>query len=68
MLFRSQGIQSAFNATNQGTQQQDQQNLEEELRRMYKAITNKEPLDRFGNETLDYKTWKENYLNGVYTT
>ena len=67
ILGALQGIQSAFNSTNQGTQQQDQQNLEDELRRMYKAITNKDPLDRFGNETLDYKTWKQNYLNGVYT-
>jgi hypothetical protein len=67
ILGALQGIQSAFNSTNQGTQQQDQQNLEEELRRIYKVITNKEPLDKFGNETLDYKTWKENYLNGVYT-
>lgn len=57
-------IASLFAAA-QNTQQQKQENktiMETTLRNIYKAETGKDPLDIFGKETLDYKTWRTNYL------
>ena len=44
------------------SQEENKKLLKEELYRIYRLETNKEPLDRFGNETLDYKQWETNYL------
>ena len=40
--------------------------LEEELRRLYKLLTGQEPLDANGQETNEYKAWKQLYLSGNY--
>jgi len=40
--------------------------LEEELRRLYKLLTGQEPLDVNGQETNEYKAWKQLYLSGNY--
>jgi hypothetical protein len=64
ILGALQGISSMQSSANQGTATQDAANQEEELRRIYIALTGKQPLDRFGNETLEYKAWRTAYLNG----
>jgi len=40
--------------------------LEEELRRLYKLLTGQEPLDVNGQENNEYKAWKQLYLSGNY--
>lgn len=49
---------------NRNNQQEEKESLEELLRRLYKEITGKEPLDEFGKETVKYIKWKEAYMRG----
>lgn len=62
ILSALQGIASSSSKSAQSPQQENKKLLKEELYRIYRLETNKEPLDRFGNETLDYKQWETNYL------
>jgi hypothetical protein len=65
ILGAIQGIASMIKKEqNRNDQQDNQNNLEEELRRIYKELTGKEPLDQFGKETAQYIKWKEAYLRG----
>ena len=68
ILGALQGISSMQSAANAGTAAADSDSLEAEYRRIYIAMTGKQPLDQFGNETLDYKTWRTNYINGTLTS
>lgn len=59
------GIASLINALKNKDNDKDNQDLlEEELRKLYKQLFNKEPLNEFGKETAQYTKWKQAYLNG----
>jgi hypothetical protein len=60
-----QGVASMIKKESSKNNTQDNANLlEEELRRLYKELTKKEPLNEFGKETAQYIKWKQAYLNG----
>jgi len=65
ILGAIQGIASMIKKEqDRNTTQENADLLEEELRRLYKALTKKEPLNEFGKETAQYIKWKQAYLNG----
>lgn len=65
ILGAIQGVASMIKQESNKNNAQDNANLlEEELRRLYKELTKKEPLNEFGKETAQYIKWKQAYLNG----
>jgi hypothetical protein len=65
ILGAIQGIASLIKQESNRDNKKDNENaLEEELRRLYKELTKKEPLNEFGKETAQYIKWKQAYLNG----
>lgn len=65
ILGAIQGIASLIQQESKRDNKKDNENLlEEELRRLYKELTKKEPLNEFGKETAQYIKWKQAYLNG----
>lgn len=67
ILGALQSIASMFSAAKDTKAQAQQKKniLESELRRIYTATTNLSPLDMFGNETPEYKTWRAAYLQAT---
>lgn len=65
ILGAIQGVASMIKKEkDRNTTQENADLLEEELRRLYKELTKKEPLNEFGKETAQYIKWKQAYLNG----
>lgn len=62
------GIATMMQQAAKGSKEEDDEILEEWLRKIYKAETGKEPLDLYGNETIEYKKWRIAYLAAHQTS
>ena len=63
------GISSLISSNSkENTDKEEAEDLEAELRQLYRELFEKEPLNSQGLETEDYKKWKAEYLSNVYLT
>ena len=62
ILGALQGIANATQQASQGSSQSNAEILKQELYRLYTAETGKQPLNQFGNESIDYIQWETQYL------
>lgn len=58
-------VASMLAAIKQGTKEDDKKTLKDHLRSLYKTMTGKEPLDIYGNETLEYQKWEAEQMKGM---
>ena len=60
------GISSLISSKSKSnTDKEEAEDLEAQLRQLYRDLFNKEPLNTKGLETEDYKKWKAEYLSNV---